>query len=95
LCYLKKQIGAQVHFWPFDGWDIALGKSAVVEVYPALWSRDFSCEDRNQDQHDAYVAAEWMRNADLTGSLIEFLHPCLSPEENDMARIEGWILGCK
>jgi len=33
------------------------------------------------------------RRADLNGSLSQFLHPVLDPEERKIAQIEGWILG--
>ena len=46
-----------VHFWPFGGWDIPAGRSAIAEVYPALWSRDFPREGRTGDEHDAYSIA--------------------------------------
>jgi hypothetical protein len=44
------------------------------KVYPSLWSRSFPREDRNQDQHDAYSVARWMRQADIDGSLSVFRH---------------------
>ena len=47
-------LGARVHFWPFDGWEIPAGRSVIAEVYPALWSRSFASEGRTADQHDAY-----------------------------------------
>jgi hypothetical protein len=57
LRYLRNQLGGRVHFWPFDGWEIPSGKSALVEVYPSLWSKSTPREGRTPDQHDAYVAA--------------------------------------
>jgi hypothetical protein len=30
LLYLRRQLGARLHFWPFDGWSIPERKSAVV-----------------------------------------------------------------
>jgi len=45
------------------------GSSAIVVVYPALWSRDFLPEARDEHAHDAYVVAEWMRRADAEGSM--------------------------
>jgi hypothetical protein len=93
LRYLRQKRGARVHFWPFDGWDIPAGRSAVVEVYPALWSRGFARENRTPDQHDAYAVAAWLRQADLDGRLVDYLHPSLSPGARSVARIEGWILG--
>ena len=93
LRYLRQQVGDGVHFWPFDGWAIPAGRSAVVEVYPALWSRSFAREDRTADQHDAYTVAAWMRQADLGGTLAGFLDPSLAPPERKVAEVEGWILG--
>ena len=53
LRFLRQRLGKRVHFWPFDGWDIPAGRSAVAEVYPALWNRGFARESRSGDQHDA------------------------------------------
>ena len=36
LRFIRQRLGARVHFWPFDGWDIPAGRSAIAEVYPAL-----------------------------------------------------------
>ncbi|MDP2432705.1 MAG: hypothetical protein Q8O33_11815, partial [Pseudomonadota bacterium] len=47
---LRRQLGERVHFWPFDGWDIPAGRSAVVEVYPALWKHAYAPEGRTPDQ---------------------------------------------
>ncbi len=38
LRFIRLRTGDRAHFWPFDGWKVPPGKSAVVEVYPALWS---------------------------------------------------------
>jgi hypothetical protein len=95
LRYLRQRLGDRIHFWPFDGWEIPIGRSVVAEVYPSLWNRNVAREDRNADQHDAYSTATWMRRTDLDGSLLEFLNPPLSPEECKIARFEGWILGIK
>jgi hypothetical protein len=93
LRYLRRQLGNRLHFWPFDGWGVPAGRSAIAEVYPSLWSHGFAREGRSADQHDAYSAAAWMRRADLDGSLAEFLDPFLAPGERAVAQIEGWILG--
>jgi hypothetical protein len=65
LRYLLQWLGRCVHFWPFDGWDIPAGRSALVEVYPSLWSKSSPREGRTADQHDACVAASWLRQVDL------------------------------
>jgi hypothetical protein len=93
LRFIRRRLGSRVHFWPFDGWEIPAGRSAVAEVYPALWRRNFARADRTDDQHDAYCAAEWLRLADRDGSLAGFLNPCLTPPERTVAQVEGWILG--
>ena len=60
LLYLRQQLGERVHFWPFDGWQIPEGRSAAVEVYPALWKHAFAVNGRTADQHDAYSVAPWL-----------------------------------
>jgi hypothetical protein len=55
--------------------------------------RRFPNGERNNDQHAAYAVAAWLQRADLSGSLARYFDPPLGPEERDMARIEGWILG--
>jgi hypothetical protein len=82
-----------LHFWPFDGWAVPTDRSVIVEVYPALWSRNYPREDRTAHQHDAYAVAAWMRDGDRTGSLRTALAPSLPPDVRSTAAIEGWILG--
>jgi hypothetical protein len=79
LRFIRQRVGERVHFWPFDGWDIPVGRSAIAEVYPRLWSRGFAPENRTSDQHDAYSIAAWFRRADRDGSLAAFLKPLLTP----------------
>ena len=93
LRFIRRQIGPRVHFWPFDGWDITAGRSAIAEVYPALWSRAFAHDGRTGDQHDAFSIAAWLSRADRDGSLKDLLHPDLTPPERTVAEVEGWILG--
>ena len=93
LRFIRQELGARVHFWPFDGWDIPVGQSAIAEVDPALWSRGFAREDRTGDQHDAYSIAAWLSRADTDGRFAGFLDPNLTPPERSAASVEGWILG--
>ena len=93
LRFIRQHLGQQVHFWPFDGWDIPGGHSAIAEVYPALWRRSFANEGRTGDQHDAYCIAAWLSRADRNGSLAAFLEPELTRSEHTVAKVEGWILG--
>lgn len=83
LRLIREQLGRRVHFWPFDGWEIPAGCSAIADVYPALWSRGFAREDRTGDQQDAYSIAAWLSRADLDGSLAAFLKPDLTAPERD------------
>ena len=93
LRLIRQRLDARVHFWPFEGWDIPAGRSAIVEVYPTLWRRRFANEGRTGDQHDAFSIAAWFSRADRDGSLATFLKPELSPPERTLAQVEGWILG--
>jgi len=93
LRFIRQQLGERVHFWPFDGWEIPAGRSAIAEVYPALWNKSFAREDRTGDQHDAYSIAAWLSHADHDSGLAKFLKPELSPSERAQAEVEGWILG--
>ena len=90
---LRRQFGDSLHCWPFDGWGIAAGRSAILEAYPTLYSADFPREDRSGDQHDAYSVAAWLAQADASGELQAALAPVLSPSLAKMAAVEGWILG--
>ncbi|HYC54061.1 MAG TPA: hypothetical protein VEL28_03895 [Candidatus Binatia bacterium] len=93
LLRIRRDVGSGVHFWPFDGWQIATGRSAIVEAYPRLWSGNYEREDRSPDQHDAYSVARWLRDTDRDGTLTSWLAPSLLPEELAAAQVEGWILG--
>lgn len=95
LLMIRQQLGTRIHFWPFDGWDISSKLSVVTEVYPSLWRREISSEERTPDQHDAYAVAAWMRKTDGEGSLASFFAPALTAEERVLASIEGWILGVR
>lgn len=93
LRFLRQRLGERLHCWPFDGWEIPAGRSAVVEIYPSLWRHAHPPGDRTPDQHDAYVIATWLRQADCDGRLRAALSPVLSPPERAVAQVEGWILG--
>ena len=93
LHFIQRRLGSRLHFWPFDGWCIPTMRSAIAEVYPALWSRTFARESRTGDQHDAFSVASWFSRADADGSLAGFLKPNLKPPERAVAEVEGWILG--
>ena len=93
LRFIRQELGARVHFWPFDGWDIPAGRSVIAEVYPALWSCGFAREERTGDQHDAYSIAAWLFREDQDGGITTFLKPSLTASERTTAQVEGWILG--
>jgi hypothetical protein len=93
LRFLRQQLGARVHFWPFDGWTIPPGRSVVAEAYPSLWNRDLPAETRTRDQHDAYCIATSLARADREGALARYFAPELTEAERATAQVEGWILG--
>ena len=86
-------LGAKVYVWPFEGWVILSGRSAIAEVYPALWSRARAEGGRAADQHDAFSVATWLAVDDSSGSLSGFLQPGPSEAGKEAVRVEGWILG--
>lgn len=92
LRYLRQHC-PELHFWPFDGWEIPTGKSVIAEAYPSLWMRRFPKEDRDADQHAAYATAEWLREMDLREALPRYFDPPLAPGERRVASVERWILG--
>jgi len=55
--------------------------------------RRFPRDGRDADEQAAYAAAAWLQRADGNGSLATFLKPMLRPDEREIARFEGWILG--
>lgn len=93
LLFLRRQRGERLHVWPFDGWQIPPGRSAMAEIYPSLWKHLYSSAGRTADQQDAYCVATWLRRADLDGRLHQVLTPSLTPAERAAAAVEGWILG--
>jgi hypothetical protein len=93
LRYIRQRLGSRVHFWPFDGWEISPGRSAIAEVYPSLWSGDFVRENRDPDQHDAFSIAAWLSRAGHGGDLAGILKPNLTARHRAVAQVEGWILG--
>lgn len=95
LRHLRQQGLEKLHVWPFDGWDIPLGHSVLLEAYPALYKTLFDEEGRTPDQHDAYSIARWLCESDQDGSLSDALQPALSDEVKAFAEIEGWILGVR
>jgi len=95
LRYIRSHAADRVHFWPFDGWSVPIGKSVIAEIYPALWNKNFPQGDRDPHQHDAFCVAETLRRADLDGTLRTFFEPNLEEEQRVIASIEGWILGVR
>lgn len=93
LHYLRRELGAQAHFWPFDGWMPPLDRHVIAEVYPRLWQHLYPVEQRTPDQHDAYAVCRWLQDTDRAGCLPRAFNPSLSPLHHDAAEIEGWILG--
>lgn len=92
LLYLRNWCKRSIHFWPFYGWEIPEGKSVVAEAYPSLWMRRFPRGDRDVDKQAAYAAAAWLQRADQNGPLESYWNPPLTPEEREVADVEGWIL---
>ena len=71
LRFIRQRLGDRVHFWPFDGWEIPVGRSVVTEVYPALWSWSFARADRTGDQHALARDLQAERFADAMFEIVE------------------------
>lgn len=93
LVKIREEVGDLVHFWPFDGWQVPVGKSVIAEVYPSIFRNRFAREHRTPDQHDAYAIARWLKEMDARGRLEQYFQPPLTAEERSVADLEGWILG--
>lgn len=83
----------EVHFWPFDGWQVPSGKSVVSETWPSLFRNRYQRESRSVDQQDAFATCRWLQEMDQRGALEAFFQPPLSIEDQCTAQLEGWILG--
>ncbi len=90
---LRDEAGERIHFWPFDGWAPAPGKSVVAEVYPSIFRNRYAKDDRTADEQDAYAAARWMADMDARGALARYFAPPLTDLERATAEREGWIFG--
>lgn len=95
LLWLREMPGGRsnIHFWPFDGFEVPEGKSVIVEAYPALYKRRFPKNGRTPDEHDAWSIAAWLQEADRRGILDRYFMPPLTLPERKQAELEGWILG--
>jgi hypothetical protein len=93
ILFLKRQLGERLHVWPFDGWEIPAGKSALIEVRPAM-RRDLApVAALDAGQKGAFVTALWLKEADGSEELPDLLQPALSQPERLVCGVEGWILG--
>jgi len=92
IMFLKRQLGGRLHVWPFDGWGIPVGKSALVEVRPIVWRNLVPVAALNAGQKDAFVTASWLKGADSSGELTDLFQPALSQPERLLCGVEGWIL---
>ena len=96
LRLLRDELGNQIHFWPFDGFVPAPGRSVVAEVYPSLFRESYKCPNGlTGDQCDAWMVCSWLRDNDQSGRLSEYLALPLSPDDSATVQIEGWMLGLR
>jgi hypothetical protein len=94
LRYVRQNVRRPVHFWPFDGWTIPPGGSAIVEVYPRLWRlRVPTPHGMTEHELDAHIIARTLRDAEVDGRLERWLMPEMSEAIRADAEVEGWILG--
>lgn len=92
LLQLRKEL-PQLHFWPFDGFEIPDGRSAIAEVYPSLFRNRYPRSNRTLDQQDAYSVCRWLQEMDLGFDLRRYFEPPLNEMQKPEITLEGWILG--
>lgn len=90
---IRDEVGARVHFWPFDGWAPAEGKAVIAEVYPSIFRKRYERAGRSADEQDAYSVASWLLERSAGGLLAHYFNPPLTPNQREQADREGWILG--
>ena len=90
---IRAEVGSEVHFWPFDGWEVPEGKSVIAESYPAIFKNRYPRDERTGDQQDAYALARWLSESDAERILSRYFEPPLSVRERRVAGLEGWIVG--
>jgi len=96
LKWLRDQAGDRLHFWPFDGWEPAPGKSVIAEVYPSILRRRYPQAGLTGDEQDAYAVARWLADMAGRGALGQYLAmPPLTESERKIAACEGWVLGVR
>jgi hypothetical protein len=95
LRFIRARLGARVHFWPFDGWNVPDGRSVIAEAYPAKRPRGFAKGSSIGQRYDAWSIAANLARANHDGVLADWLNPTLTEKEREQARIEGWILGVR
>jgi hypothetical protein len=94
LYRIRKAVGKEVHFWPFDGWEVRRGRSVIAEVFPPMLRRRYPTEDRTVDQHDAYAIARWLKQVGRGPTLEEvYFDVAMTGKDREIAELEGWILG--
>ncbi len=96
---LKHANQIKLHFWPFDGLEIAEDYHVIFEAYPTLYKKRVICESSekslNEHERDAYAIASWVRDRDINQVLSPYLSlETLTPSELSLVKLEGWILGC-
>ncbi len=93
LRFLREQMGDQLFFWPFDGWQPPAGVSVIAEIYPSIFRKRYPQNERTTDEQDAYSVARWLEESARRGILSRYFDPQLTLPERRIATLEGWILG--
>ncbi len=91
--------GLKVHFWPYDGLVVPEDRHVITEAYPSLYRRRIQTiaayEPLSEHERDAAYIADWLQARDRAGALMPYLElATLSQQEQQLALLEGWVLGC-
>ncbi len=92
LDYLRRA-AADVHVWPFDGFEVPAGRTVLVEVHAGHLLLRHPRNEGEPEEQQAYAICAWLQDRDRRDLLAPYFAPPLSQAEQAQARIEGWILG--
>ena len=62
-------------------------------MYPSLFRRRYPKNKRTTDEQDAWSIAMRLKSMDQDGHLKNYFKPPLTAAEQQIAELEGWILG--
>ncbi len=92
LDYLRRA-AADVHVWPFDGFEVPARRSVLAEVHAGHLLLRYPRPEGSEEERQAAAICAWLQDRDRQDLLAPYFSPPLTEAEQGQARLEGWILG--